>query len=330
MDIQFLKGVGPKKASLLSKLNIKTVDDMIFYYPRDYEDRSEFKEITDCKDGDTVSLQLSVDMKSGLNFVRGNLKIFKVKAYDNNGNICTLTWFNNIYIKNYIKDGAKYNFYGKVKRFDKNLELINPVYDSVNGQKVGSIIPIYSLTKGITNNDFNKFIKEIFKNYSKDIEETLPEYMLKELNLMSKKEAIKNIHFPEGQHKFLRARNRLVFEELFYIQILLRFLNSGKKNEKGISFKKDDRVKDFIDNLSFELTNAQKKVIFEIETDMENPIKMNRLIQGDVGSGKTVVAFISVLKAFYSGYQSAMMAPTEILAKQHFESAVKQIGRAHV
>ena len=91
MDIQFLKGVGPKKASLLSKLNIKTVDDMIFYYPRDYEDRSEFKEITDCKDGDTVSLQLSVDMKSGLNFVRGNLKIFKVKAYDNNGNICTLT-----------------------------------------------------------------------------------------------------------------------------------------------------------------------------------------------------------------------------------------------
>lgn len=326
MDIQFLKGVGPKKASLLSKLNIKTVDDMIFYYPRDYEDRSEFKEITDCKDGDTVSLQLSVDMKSSLNFVRGNLKIFKVKAYDNNGNICTLTWFNNIYIKNYIKDGAKYNFYGKVKRFGKNLELINPVYDSVNGQKVGSIIPIYSLTKGITNNDFNKFIKEIFKNYSKDIEETLPEYMLKELNLMSKKEAIKNIHFPEGQHKFLRARNRLVFEELFYIQILLRFLNSGKKNEKGISFKKDDRVKDFIDNLSFELTDAQKKVIFEIETDMENPIKMNRLIQGDVGSGKTVVAFISVLKAFYSGYQSAMMAPTEILAKQHFESAVKLMG----
>ncbi len=214
--------------------------------------------------------------------------------------------------------------YGKVNYFGREIQITNPIFEKGKGSKIGSIVPIYSLTEGLSNNEMIRIMKNAINDYAYKLPEILPDYLRSELNLMSIKEAIKNIHFPQDKNRYLQARRRLVFEELLTLQLgLFVIKNRTKDINKGIQFKSSDEVYNFIEKLPFKLTSAQERVFKEIEKDMEDSKQMNRLVQGDVGSGKTIVAVLAMLKAWESGYQSVLMAPTEILAQQHYESITK-------
>lgn len=323
-DIRYLKGVGPKRASKLKKLGINTIEDLLYYIPRDYEDRTQFKTLRECKIGEKTSLEVEIIGEPKIIKPRKNLSIIKIPVKDISYN-GYLVWFNQEYLKNKFNIGDKLVVNGKINRIGGELQILNPIYEKTEvKEKVGRIIPIYPLTEGITNNEIIKLVQYALGNYLNYIDEFLPQDILNKYGLMKIKEAIYNIHFPSSKSMLDRAKKRLSFQELLILQMgLLLIKNKNTNSKNGIRFKKLKEVDEFIENLPFKLTNAQMKVIREIEEDMEKDTQMNRLVQGDVGSGKTVVAAIAIFKAVRSGYQAVMMAPTEILATQHFESLKK-------
>lgn len=320
MDIQYVKGVGPKRARLLKKLNIHTIQDLLYYMPRSYEDRRRFKSIAQCVGGEKVSLKVKICGYPVKRKLRKNLSILQVPVKDSSG-IGHLVWFNQDYIVSRLSLGDEIMVYGKVNIFNNQVQVMNPTIGRAEGDKVGKIIPIYPLTDNLSNNEMIRIMNNAIKGYSDNIKERLPEYILKELNLMPIKEAIINIHFPKSENHYKEARKRLAFEELFILQLGLMLIKSRQQEVyKGIQFPPVTEVYSFINDLPFKLTTAQLRVFKEVEKDMEKNIQMNRLIQGDVGSGKTIIAVLAMFKAWKSGYQSVMMAPTEILALQHFNS----------
>ncbi len=320
MSIQYIKGVGPKRKEKLNKMNIFTVEDLINYYPRDYEDRSSFKELAYAIDGEKSSFKLRVSGYPQKMRTRNNLNILKLPVADDTAR-GFLTWFNQNYMANGLKVNDELLVNGKVSRKGSNIEITSPTIDREMGKKVGEIVPIYSLTSGLTNNELVKLMDNALNSHGHKIEEFLPDYIMKDLNLLDLKSSIRNIHFPENRDLFFRARNRLVFQELLLLQLGLFMMKTGLDHDLvGLLHKNRQLTEDFIESLPFKLTGAQNRVFKEIEADMESHKKMNRLVQGDVGSGKTIVAILAMLKAYDSGYQSAMMAPTEILAQQHYES----------
>lgn len=323
-NIQYLKGVGPKRASKLRKLGINTIEDLIYFVPRDYEDRSQFKSLRECKLGEKVSLEVEIIGEPKVLKPKKNLSILKVpfKDISHSG---YLVWFNQEYLKNRFFIGEKLVVNGKINRMGGELQIVNPIFEKVGAQeKVGRIIPIYSLTEGITNNEILKLMQYAMDNYLNNIDEFLPQELIQKYDLMGIKEAIFNIHFPKSKLSLDKAKKRLSFQELLILQTGLFLIKNKNTNLiNGIRFKKLKEVNDFIESLPFKLTNAQRKVVNEIQEDMEKDKQMNRLVQGDVGSGKTVVAAIAIFKAIKSGYQAVMMAPTEILATQHYESLKK-------
>lgn len=323
-NIQYLKGVGPKRASKLRKLGINTIEDLIYFVPRDYEDRSQFKSLRECKLGEKVSLEVEIIGEPKVLKPKKNLSILKVpfKDISHSG---YLVWFNQEYLKNRFFIGEKLVVNGKINRMGGELQIVNPIFEKVGAQeKVGRIIPIYSLTEGITNNEILKLMQYAMDNYLNNIDEFLPQELIQKYDLMGIKEAIFNIHFPKSKLSLDKAKKRLSFQELLILQTGLFLIKNKNTNLiNGIRFKKLKEVDDFIESLPFKLTNAQRKVVNEIQEDMEKDKQMNRLVQGDVGSGKTVVAAIAIFKAIKSGYQAVMMAPTEILATQHYESLKK-------
>ena len=320
-NVQYVKGIGSKKASRLKKLNISTLEDMIYFIPREYEDKSKFKTLEECVIGEKASIKVEVIGIANVIRPRRNLTILKIPVKDSSNN-AYLVWFNQEYLKNKFPIGKEIVVNGKINRSGMELQIMNPVFEEVGAMnKVGRIRPVYPLTKGITNNDIIKIIQFIINNDLSGIKEFLPIEIINKFNLLPKKRAIKNIHFPENQIILEKSRKTLAFSELLILQLgLFSFKNKRFNQVNGIQFKKTLEVKEFIKNLPFNLTNAQKRVFIEIGEDMEKNTQMNRLIQGDVGSGKTVVAVLAMYKAVLSGYQSVMMAPTEILAYQHFES----------
>ena len=220
--------------------------------------------------------------------------------------------------------GEKYKFYGKVKRSLGQIEITSPVFDYDANKNTGKIIPLYPLTYNLSQNVIRQIIENGLKEVGGEIEETLPEYLLKEYSLLDLNTAINEIHFPTEFKMYNVARKRLVYEELLTMQLALLNLKNEYNNEtKGICFDKEVRISEVLDTLPFKLTKAQTRVLEEIETDMENEKPMNRLLQGDVGSGKTIVSILSAYKAVKSGYQVAVMVPTAILAKQHLENFAK-------
>lgn len=233
-----------------------------------------------------------------------------------------ITWYNQPYLKNIFKPNVRYKFFGKVSRKYNGFEMQSPVYESEESEKnTGRIIPIYPLTYGITQNTIRKIMESALNEIDGKLEETLPDYILKKYNLMDYNSSIQKIHFPEDFENFNKARTRLAFEELFSMQLaLLSLKNKYEIKKPGIEFNKEVKMSDIIDKLPFKLTKAQLRVLEEIDHDMESNKPMNRLLQGDVGSGKTIVALISAYKAVKSGYQAVIMAPTAILATQHLES----------
>ena len=235
---------------------------------------------------------------------------------------CLITWFNQPYLKDKFVVGNKYKFFGKVNRKGGKVTFNSPVFDTEEkSQNTGRIIPIYPLTFNLSQNQLRKIMESGIKEVYGNLKETLPDYLLKEYNLEDINNATKHIHFPDEFKDFNIARNRLVFEELLSVQLaLLELKNSYNNDIKGIEFSKDAKMSDVINTLPFKLTKAQLRVLEEIDRDMESSKNMNRLLQGDVGSGKTVVAMCTAYKAVKSGYQAAIMAPTAILATQHLEN----------
>ena len=235
---------------------------------------------------------------------------------------CLITWFNQPYLKDKFVVGNKYKFFGKVSRKGGKVTFNSPVFDTEEkSQNTGRIIPIYPLTFNLSQNQLRKIMESGIKEVYGNLKETLPDYLLKEYNLEDINNATKHIHFPDEFKDFNIARNRLVFEELLSVQLaLLELKNSYNNDIKGIEFSKDAKMSDVINTLPFKLTKAQLRVLEEIDRDMESSKNMNRLLQGDVGSGKTVVAMCTAYKAVKSGYQAAIMAPTAILATQHLEN----------
>ena len=319
-DVKYVKGVGPNRVTLLNGLGIFTLEDLISHYPRDYEDRSKPKKIAELIDGEEVLIE--VFPVSRMTEIRaGKMKIYKLVVRDDTGTMI-ITWFNQSYLKNRFKMGEKYKFFGKVNMKYGKMEMNSPVYDSEETNKnTGKIIPIYPSTYGLSQNTIRTIIENGLNSLGGTLEETLPDYLLSEYNLESLETAIHQIHFPNDFKEFERARKRLVFEELLTVQIgLLHLKNKYSKNQIGISFNKNVKMSDVINDLPFKLTKAQLKVLEEIDADMEDVKPMNRLLQGDVGSGKTIVSIIAAYKAVKCGYQVAIMAPTAILASQHLES----------
>ena len=235
---------------------------------------------------------------------------------------CLITWFNQPYLKDKFVVGNKYKFFGKVSRKGGKVTFNSPVFDTEEkSQNTGRIIPIYPLTFNLSQNQLRKIMESGIKEVYGNLKETLPDYLLKEYNLEDINNATKHIHFPDEFKDFNIARNRLVFEELLSVQLaLLELKNSYNNDIKGIEFSKDAKMLDVINTLPFKLTKAQLRVLEEIDRDMEYSKNMNRLLQGDVGYGKTVVAMCTAYKAVKSGYQAAIMAPTAILATQHLEN----------
>ena len=330
-DVKFVKGVGPNRVKLLNKLNIYTLEDLITYFPREYEDRSKPKKIKDTENGEECLIEgIAVSKVREIRTYKKNMTIYKLIVRDDTDS-CEIIWYNQSYLKNLFLVGKKYKFYGKVNKKIGITEMLSPVFDiEENNKNTGKIIPIYPLTYNLSQNTIRKIIENGLDLSIDKIEETLPKYIIEEYNLLCLKDAIKRIHFPEELIDFSKARKRIAFEELLTMQLLLLSLKNKYKNqEEGIIFNKDVKMSDVINDLPFKLTKAQIKVLEEIDKDMESNKTMNRLLQGDVGSGKTIVSIIAAYKAVKSGYQMAMMAPTSILATQHmvnFEKILSKYG----
>ncbi len=323
-DIGLVKGVGPKLKERLNKVGIFTVLDLLLYFPRDYEflnddislngDISDEKAILKCK---VQSYGSSIRTRNGktlttINFTYNNLKVIG-------------KWFNQPYIKRNFILGNEYNLMGKFKKVNNTLEVINPLIPCKEANK-SEILPIYTLKNGLTNKILVKLINEILKNMI--IKENLPDEIVKKYKLISLDKAIRSIHFPEGRGELQSAINRLKFQELFTYSLKIIMMKTHiKKENSGISFKMSPLLKDLKESLPYTLTNAQSRTLREILLDQKRNIAMNRLVQGDVGSGKTLVALISMFNVYMNGYQTVLMAPTEILANQHYAEAKKYLDK---
>ena len=320
-SVQFIKGVGPSRVKLLNILGVYTIEDLISYYPRTYEDRTKITKIAELQDGQSAMIEAVTTSGASTARLRRNMTITKVIVEDDTGR-ALISWFNQDYVKTRIHAKEKYRFFGRVSKKSGITEFNSPVFDAENEHKnTGKIVPVYPTTKGLNQTSIRQAIENVLTLVNEKLEESLPEYIVKQYNLMSLEDATKQIHFPSNMEKFTLARKRLAFEELLTFQLALLSLKTQYDNEiRGIKYDENVKMSDVINTLPFRLTKAQLRVLEEIDRDMESERPMNRLLQGDVGSGKTIVAMISAYKAVKSGYQVAVMAPTTILATQHLEN----------
>ena len=288
-QIQYIKGVGPNRAELLNKLGISTLEDLITYYPREYEDRGKPKKIAEVYNGEECLIEGLVVSRMSEQKIRKNMTIYKLIVRDDTA-ACLITWFNQSYLKNKFTLGKKYKFYGKVSNKFGKIEMNSPVFDEEETNKnTGKIIPIYPLTYKLSQNTIRSVIENGLNAIKNEggLEETLPQYLIEEYKLYDINTATNKIHFPQNFEEFEKARNRLVFEELLSMQMALMSLkNKYTKQEKGIAYSKEIKMSDIINDLPFKLTKAQLNVLEEIDNDMESGKPMNRLLQGDVGSRK--------------------------------------------
>lgn len=320
--VQYLKGVGPKKAKLLSKLGIETVGSLLWLVPRRYVDRSIFKQIRDLTVGDMVTVMGQVGATQVKRTSRGDL--FTLILADETGFV-DCGWFHQSkYLKNRFRTGMKLIVSGEVGYY-RGKQFLHPEYEILSSEDdellhTGRIVPIYPSTENLYQRDLRKMVKSALGYCLSQVGETLPQHLLQTRNLTPLREAIEQVHFPARLRLATEARRRLAFDELFYLELLLALRKKRMSSPKlGISFKSDGNLMQrLLHILEFDLTPSQKKVVDEIIEDMKSQRCMNRLLQGDVGSGKTIVALCAMLRAVENSYQAALMAPTEILAEQHY------------
>ena len=343
LDVTYIKGVGPKIAYIFNKLGIYTASDLLYYFPRKHIDYSTRTRIRDLEEGmDTTIFGVIKSIEAYT--TKSNLGVVKVKIADNSGRI-NLNFFASKASK-FVLERMKKQFpkgsgimvsgTAKFNSYDGMLTLDKPIYSLMDDEAVATtnlnlarIVPIYPLSENLSIKTIRKAIHNVLETYESEIETVLPDFIIKKYDLLEKKVALRQIHFPDSKEMLDRARFSLVFEEFFLIQLKLAVLREeNNKNLQSIplEIKKDGLVMNFIESLPFNLTSAQQRAVNEILNDLNSIKPMQRLLQGDVGSGKTVVATIMLLAAIENGYQAAIMAPTEILAQQHFNNMFKWLN----
>jgi len=331
-SIQYLKGIGPKRAKSFSARGINTIEDLLYYFPRRYEDRTNFSSISELKEGQVYTIKTEVLFGDQRNsWRRRSFSITEAVLADKTGKI-NCVWFNQPYLREYLKPGVSVIVYGKVESYNGRMQMNNPEYEFLDGEdddslNIGRIVPIYTLPKGASQRSMRRLIKNALDEFLPKTKDCLTFDLRTRNNLLNLAQSLLNIHFPQDLSLQKQALMRLSFEEFFIFQLPLVLRKLKRKEKKGIKHTVNGRlVEDFILRLPFKLTSAQQKVLEEIKTDMASGAAMQRLLQGDVGSGKTVVATIACLIAIQSGHQAAFMAPTEILARQHFVKITSQLA----
>lgn len=320
MRINELKGIGDKTEKLFNKLNVYTTEDLIHFYPRTYDVYEEPVKVSEMTDTKTYAIWGTVVSSCELTNA-GRYRILSVYIADDDGARIKLTWFNMPFLKNNLKRGYRYIFRGEAAFRGSLVFMEQPVMYSYDAymQKMNSMQPVYRLTAGLTNNAVTKAVKQCLDITC--MKEYLPEEVINDTGVTDLDKAVHDIHFPKNMEAFAAARKRLAFDEFFIFTLAMRSLSRGTHDgETGYIIPESPYSEQILKNLGYKLTNAQYKVYSEILDDMSGHKIMNRLIQGDVGSGKTIVALLAMIDAAHSGYQSALMAPTEVLAAQHYET----------
>lgn len=319
-----MKGIGPKKAEALGKLNIATLKDLMLFFPRDYEDRRNKTSISELTEGRPAVVTGKVALVVADRYKYGRKQLLRLLISDDTGTI-EVVFFNAKYLLKRFQKGHEYVFYGKPVRSFGKMQMVHPDFGDAGEMNAG-ILPVYPLTKGITQKEMRSWQLSIRTLYA-DAEDFLKAEIREKNRLCSLSYALENVHFPQEKQKLLEAKYRLVFDELLVLQagLLLARQDMGEVSA-GIAFSKDAKTDAYINSLPYPLTGAQARCVREIEKDLESGRMMNRLVQGDVGSGKTAVAEIAMYKAAESGFQSVLMAPTEILARQHFDGLCKSFA----
>ncbi|MCW0824826.1 ATP-dependent DNA helicase RecG [Clostridioides difficile] len=324
-DVQYVKGIGPKKADKLNKLGIFTLKDLLYYFPRQFEDRNNLKKIAQLEDGEKVTIKAVISSINTFSPKEG-MTLTKIDVKDETGS-AKLVFFNKSYIKNTFRPGDSILVFGKVKKKFNNLELTSCELEYLTNSPKNTcrFMPVYQLTYGVTNKEIMSIIRTVLEDKELIIQEYMPQRIIEKYRLCSIDFAVRNIHSPSSKESLKIALYRIVFEELLILQLGLFVFKSGRNKEDGIKFETSKDLKKIISALPFKLTKAQNRALDEIIQDMNLEKIMNRLVQGDVGSGKTVVALLALANCVLNGYQGALMAPTEILAGQHYISLTESL-----
>ena len=320
-QVQYIKGIGPKRSFYFKKIGVEIINDLLFLVPRRYIDYSDIFKIKNLQINNEATVIGKIQLVE-LQKIKNRVNLTKILLTDDSGSI-NIKWFNRPDLKKKFKVGDWLLISGKVSFF-YDRQFVNPLYEIISEEEImekthGSIIPVYPLTDGLSLWDIKRAIKISLDACLDEIRETLPQSITKKHNLMSLSEAIYNLHFPTKIEKAIAARRRLVYDEFFFFELILAKRKMKFMNETGIPLKENGKLTEkFVRLLPFQLTKGQTEVIKSIVNNMEQLRPMNRLLQGDVGSGKTIVALYAMLVSVENGYQSVLMAPTEILAEQHF------------
>lgn len=321
-ELTDVKGVGQAAAALFETLGLRTVEDLAYYYPRRYDDYSQISLVNELQPG-AVTIQAEIKQITG-RYVRRGMHVTEAVASDATGTV-RLVWFNQPYRANAMKSGQSYFISGNYELSHQKFAILNPSTEAVSDFTVSTarIVPIYRETKGLKSAQIRKVVKEIAPFISK-LPETLPSWLITEQKLMSRGSAVLALHFPDSAELLEEAKRRLGFEEVFELTLTALLIKHDALKEKALRVPfKEQLAKDFVRHLPFTLTDDQRRVIWQLYQDMQREQPMNRLVEGDVGSGKTVVATMAALMAMEQGYQVAFMAPTELLARQHAETIYK-------
>ncbi len=318
-DVRYLSGIGERRAQLFDKLDIRTVGDLLRHFPRSYEDRTVIRPIAELRPGDSCSVVGVVVPPLREYRVPGGMTVLKLRISDGHGRM-NVTFFNNRYVASRLKPGEEYLFYGKTGGEPLSPELINPVFSPTNNlPPKGEIVPVYPLCAGLTQSLVSKSIRTVLKEAAPP-PDPMPEGLRSELRLLDYREALRGIHFPKDHEQLAASRRRLAFDELLPLRLGMLLLKSRRAQETGLRLDRPSDMDRFYGQLPFSLTGAQQRAIGDVLRDMASGPPMNRLVQGDVGSGKTLVAAAAAWHAIQNGYQAALMAPTELLAQQHHRS----------
>lgn len=322
-DVRYIKGIGEQRAKSLKKLGIESLRDLISYFPRTYEDRRTVKNISDIKPDEAVTIKAIISTPPRLTHIRRGLDLVKLKIADDSGSI-PITFFNQSYVRDTLHEGETFYFYGKIGGSIYRPEMTNPIFEkeSESGKTTCRIVPVYRLTAGVSQKIVINAVAEGLKACEELFPDPIPVSVRMEYGLAQVRFSYHNIHFPKDYESLEISRKRLIFEELFVLAASLRYLRDRRGVHPGIKMAKSD-IEPFYAKIPFEPTDAQRRAISEVLEDMESGTPMSRLVQGDVGSGKTIVGAAAAYSAFKSGYQSAFMVPTEILAEQHFDTLTK-------
>jgi len=325
-DVRYIKGIGEKKAQALNKLGVFSLRDLVSFFPRKYEDRSETKPIALTCDGESVCVEAMVADTPRLTRVRRGLDLVKLRAVDDSG-VLDITYFNQPYAKDNLHRGESYVFYGKIEANGPRRSMVNPVAEKADGEHrvTGRIVPVYRVAQGLSQRLMQQAVRQGLDACLDELPDILPHAVRERNQLAQTAYAFENIHFPKDFEALELARRRLIFEELFVLACALGRMRGERSRESGIRMEPSDMER-FWAALPFSPTGAQRRAVAEAINDMDSGSVMNRLVQGDVGSGKTLVAAALIWCCAENGYMSAFMAPTEILADQHYHTLTELLA----